>query len=236
MNLFTKVTIVIPTLNEAQAIDKVINEILSTGISRHNIIVVDGGSTDGTIDIVKSKRVKIIMQNGYGKADAIKTAIKYIATEYVIFMDGDYTYPASYIPKFITKLEEGYDLVIGIRKPEPGAQSIIFVIGNRILTLFFNLVFKTELNDVLSGMYAIKKETLKEVLFKSKGFGVEVEIVASTISKKGKIAEIPIKYRSRLGKKKLKMWHGLYILLEIMRLAIFYRVKTKYSEEYYNKT
>ncbi|RLE47404.1 MAG: glycosyl transferase, partial [Candidatus Methanomethylicota archaeon] len=66
------VTVVIPTLNEAEAIGRVIDEVLSVGVPRENILVVDGGSTDGTVDIARSKGVKVVKQRGKGKANALK--------------------------------------------------------------------------------------------------------------------------------------------------------------------
>ena len=221
-SLMNKVTVVIPTLNEADAIGKVIDELTSNCIKKENILVVDGGSNDGTVEKAKLKGVKVIFQNGKGKADALKSSIPYIKTPYVVVIDGDYTYPANYIPKLIKKLARGYDLVIGWRQPEPGAQNKVFLLGNRILTNTFNLLFRTKLNDILSGMYAIKKDILELLPFESKGFGIESEIVAYTISTGGRVAEVKITYRKRIGVKKLQIKHGFYILWEIIRLGLSY--------------
>lgn len=216
---FQDLTVVIPTLNEAEAIGKVIDEVLSVGVPKENILVVDGGSTDGTVEIAKSKGVKVITQEGKGKTDAIRTATKYIKTPLTLIMDGDYTYPADHIPELYEKIKEGYDLVIGRRQFNPHIQPWIYRIGNKILTKFFNMLFGTNLHDVLSGMYAVKSETLKELMFETKGFGIESEIAAHVVSTTRNAAEAPIKYRERLGKKKLGIKHGLQILREMIRLA-----------------
>ncbi len=219
---FKDLTVVIPTLNEAEAIGKVIDEVLSVGVSRENILVVDGGSSDGTVDIARSRGVKVIMQEGKGKADAIRTALRYINTPLVLIMDGDYTYPASHIPDLYEKIREGYMLVIGQRVPEPGAQPLIYRLGNWMLTKFFNILFGTRLRDVLSGMYIVRSGTLREVEFTSSGFGIESEIVAHVVSTCGEVTEVPIRYRKRVGKKKLNVRHGLQILLTMIRLALRY--------------
>ena len=216
---FQDLTVVIPTLNEAAAIGKVLDEVLDIGVPRENILIVDGGSTDGTIDIAKSKGVKVIIQEGKGKADAIKTASKYIKTPYTLFMDGDYTYSAQHIPELYEKIKQGFSLVIGRRQFNPRSQPWIYSIGNKLLTLFFNLLFGTKLHDVLSGMYVIKTEILRELMFETQGFGIESEITAHVASTTGDMTEVPIEYRQRLGKKKLGIKHGFQIFREMIRLA-----------------
>jgi len=213
------ITIIIPTLNEVEAIGKVLDEVLGVGISKDRIIVVDGGSTDGTREVAKSRDVNVILQEGKGKAKALKTALRYVSTPYLLVMDGDYSYPARYIVDLYEKILDGYDLVIGARIYEEGSQKLIFKLGNSLLTRIFNLLFGTELTDVLSGMYAIKVDKLKEVGFEMKGFSVESEIVAHVASTGGSICEIPIKYRKRLGKKKLRIIHGLLIAKDMIKLA-----------------
>ena len=213
-------TILIPTLNEADAIGKVIEEILQEGFDKSQILVVDGGSTDGTVDIIRNYGVKVVFQEGRGKSQAIKTAIKYIRTPYVLIMDGDYTYPAKYIRDLYREIVQNkYDEVIGARQFNKLSQKFLFRIGNKILTKFFNLLFNTRLSDVLSGMYIVKTDVLKDILFESRKFGIETEIAAHVASTSGKISQFPIEYRPRLGKKKLRVYHGFQIAIDMVRLA-----------------
>jgi len=216
-------TVVIPTLNEAKAIGLVLDEVLSVGVPRERIIVVDGYSTDGTREIASSKGVKVVLQEGRGKAAAIRTALKYVTTPVVILIDGDFTYPAKYIPVLAEKIREGFDLVLGARKIlEEGAQSAVYRFGNWVLTKVFNILFATHLSDVLTGMYAVRTDILREMLFESKGFGIEAEIVAHVASTGGSIAEVPIEYRKRVGEKKLRVRHGFSILASMVRLSFRY--------------
>jgi len=219
-----KYLVVIPVLNEVKAIGFVLDEVLSIGISRDNVVVVDGGSTDGTREVVFSRGVKLVVQLGEGKSGAIKTAATLAnGFDYVVVMDGDYTYPAKYIPILVEKAcREGYDLVIGARrKLELGAQSVLYRFGNKVLSTVFNILFGTKLSDVLSGMYVVRSDVLKEISFESRGFSIESEIVSHAVSQGYRVSEVPIEYRRRLdvSAKKLKIFHGVHIFLEIVRMA-----------------
>ena len=216
------VTVIIPTLNEAEGIGEVIDEVRGCGYER--IIVVDGGSTDGTDKIAREKGVMVIPQEGRGKADAIRTGIKYAKSEYVAIMDGDYTYPAHHLDDLYKKILEGYDEVIGARMKGDGLSNVVFKFGNALLTKFFNLLFGTRLRDVLSGMYMVRMDALREVLFEMKRFSVESEIAVHIASTTQGITDIPIEYRRRRGKKKLRVRHGLFIAWDMVRLAWRYNL------------
>ncbi len=174
------VTIVIPTLNEREAIGLVIDEFRSLGY--RNIIVVDGGSTDGTVEIAKSKGVRVLQQEGKGKAAAIATAIRHVETPYILVVDGDYTYPARFLRDMLRAMErEQCDEVIGARLYGEG-HTPVFRFGNYVLTKLFNFLFGTRLRDVLSGMYLVRVDAIKDMLFEMKGFSVESEIAAHIAS------------------------------------------------------
>jgi len=214
------VTVVIPTLNEAEGVVKVIEELRAVGVEK--ILVVDGGSTDGTVELAKEAGAVVIFQEGRGKAAAIRTALRHVDTPFVVVLDGDFTYPGAHVPEIVAKLREGFDEVIGARRfREPGAMSPLYAFGNRVLTWWFNLLFGTRLSDVLSGMYGLRREAVADALFSSRGFSVEVELAAHVAST-GEVAEVPIRYRRRLGKKKLRPWHGLQIALDALRLSWHY--------------
>lgn len=217
-----KVTVLIPVLNEEKAIGYVLDEVKKTGVPIENIIVVDGGSTDKSVQIAASKGVTVVQQEGRGKAKAIKTGLKYVKTPYVLVIDGDGTYPVEFIPHFVKKAEhENCDLVIGVRVYEPNSQKMTFRLGNYVLTLLFNLLYGVKLRDVLSGMYLSKTEKLKEVDFETHGFSVETEIVAHFVSLGRTICEETIPYRKRIdpSAKKLKTRHGLKIAVDVVRLT-----------------
>jgi dolichol-phosphate mannosyltransferase len=214
------VTIVIPTLNESEAIGKVLDELFSIGLK--NVIIVDGYSSDGTLDIVKKYPVSIIFQHGKGKAGALKTAFEKVETPYIIVMDGDFTYDPSCINRFLEYMES-YDQVIGARHLDKKNMSLLHKIGNRVINKTFNALIGTSLSDVCSGMYALRTKIVKDMDLSSTGFEVEVEI-AARIASSGRITEVPIDYRQRIGKEKLSTWNnGFKILNTILKFAMNHR-------------
>jgi hypothetical protein len=104
----------------------------------------------------------------------------------------------------------------------PGAQRLLYRFGNWVLTKWFNLIFGTDLTDVLSGMYAVRKAAVADMEFASRGFGIESEIAAHVASTGGTICEVPIRYRRRVGQKKLGLRHGLHIAWDMAALALRY--------------
>ena len=223
LNDFGRLTIVIPTLNEAEAIGRVIEEVLSVGVPRDHILIVDGGSNDGTVEIASKYGVRVIRQRGRGKADAIKTALDYVDTEYMLVMDGDYTYPAKHIPELLRHARlRNSDEVIGVRSMVHGSQGLLYRFGNLLLTKVFNILFGANLHDVLSGMYLIRVESLRDAVMEMGGFGVEAEIAAHMVSTGKLVTEVPIEYRRRLGRKKLGVRHGFSIFGDMIRLAARY--------------
>lgn len=213
-------TVIIPILNEAEALPVVLTELVENGIPRDRVLIVDGNSSDGSREIAESRGFRVILQEGKGKAMAVKTGVENAGSECIVFMDGDYTYPAKHIHDLLKQLENGYDLVIGSRVYlERGSQSVLFKLGNKALSLFFRVLFGVKLSDVLSGMYSARRKLLREVGFEFTGFSVEAEIVAHAASTGFRVTEVPIVYRRRVGRKKLGVRHGFKIALDMVRLT-----------------
>ena len=227
LELNTLLTIVIPTLNEQEAIGKVLDELFSIGLK--NLLVVDGYSSDGTLYTAKKYPISVIFQHGKGKAGALKTAFEKVKTPYMLVMDGDFTYDPSCIHRFLEHMKS-YDQIIGVRNLEDKKNmSVIHKLGNKIITKTFNALMGTNLSDLCSGMYALRTESAKDMDLSSTGFDVEAEIVAQ-IASSGRITEVPINYRQRIGKQKLSTWkHGFKILISLLKLAMTYRPSVFYS-------
>lgn len=205
------VTVVVPVLNEEGAIGMVLDELISNEYP--HILVVDGYSKDNTVQIAESKGAYVVQQHGVGKTGAIKTAIDYVPTPYMLVMDGDYTYVAADIGKFLDHAHN-YDQIVGVRRRENISR--LHRIGNSIISKFFNMMFDTSLSDVCSGMYLLRTGPAKELDLHSGGFNADVEIIAQT-AVRGEIAEVPIEYRARIGKPKLSTWrNGTQIVYSVL--------------------
>lgn len=218
--------IVIAALNEEEGIGLTIAE-LEENLHAQRILVIDGHSQDRTVQIAKNQGADILFQDGVGKGDAIFKAVKSIEADadYVAFTDADYTYPAEYLPDMIKILDENPDvgMVCGNRfskQTEKNAQRSSFYFGNKLLAFAHNLLNGVALNDPLTGLRVIRAEILRDWAVKSKGFDIEVELNHQVDRRGFKTVEVPIRYRKRLGEKKLKMKHGATILKRILLEAI----------------
>ncbi len=219
--------VIIAALNEAPGIERTIAEMKDT-LGDISVLVVDGRSSDRTVEIAKNIGAKVVCQDGIGKGDALAKALEFadMNVEYFILTDADYTYPAEYVPAMIRILEEKplVGMVCGNRLNgyvDKEALHGVFRIGNMLLAFAHNLLNGVPLQDPLTGLRVIRSAALQGWLVKSKGFDIEVEL-NHLIERRGfTIREIPISYRIRLGEKKLKISHGATILKRILLETTF---------------
>ena len=212
-----EVTIVIPTLNESGAIGKVLEDLKREGYD--NLLVVDGYSTDGSREIAEASGATVVLQHGPGKAGALRTAIELVATEYMAVMDGDSTYSASDIKRLLV-YGGRYDEVIGARTTGRENVPRMNRLGNWVISKTFKLLFDRPITDVLSGMYLLRTETVRDLRVTSTSFDIEVEI-ASHVATEGDITQVPITYGRRIGKQKLSRSHGARILGTLFWMAYY---------------
>jgi glycosyltransferase involved in cell wall biosynthesis len=214
--------VIIATLNEEEGIGPTLEEI-SRKIDPNQVLVVDGHSDDRTIEIAKDFGATILFQDGMGKGDAVAKAVRYIGSEvdYVVITDADFTYPAGHIPEMMQILENSpqVGMVCGNRfndYAEESALHNLFYFGNKLLAFSHSLLNGVTLQDPLTGLRVIRAGILKKWQIKSKGFDIEVEMNSEVAGRGFGIVEVPIKYRKRLGEKKLKVSDGTTILKRMM--------------------
>lgn len=219
---FESVLILIASLNEEEGIGPTIEEIKNF-VKKPSFLVVDGCSTDRTVEVAKNFDAKIMFQRGKGKGNAIAQAVELTNFDgkYVILIDADFTYPAKFIPMMTRILEENpkVGMVCGNRFNSHfhmEEMSDMFYVGNRILAFTHNILNGVSLRDPLTGLRVIRWNILKGWKPRSSGFDIEVELNHHIERKGYEIAEIPISYRPRLGRKKLKLRHGVTILRRII--------------------
>jgi len=216
------VMVIIAALNEEEGIGPTLAE-LRTVLEDPRYLVVNGDSTDRTVEIAKEMDADVLIQQGSGKGHAVAQAIRNVDSDvkYVVFIDADFTYPAKFVPEMIRILEENPEvgMVTGNRFNSHfrlRAMNSPFYIGNRFLALAQLLLNRVSLRDPLTGLRVVRWRILKTWQPKSKGFDIEAEMNHRVERKGYKTVEIPINYRHRLGDKKLKLRHGFSILKRIV--------------------
>ena len=228
-----EITVVIPVLNEEEAVGQVIRKVKGEGYS--NILVVDGYSTDDTFSVASKNGVRVIFQQGEGKTGAIETAIEHVETPYMVVMDGDCTYDPRDIENILMRLRESI-LVIGIRATGRDNIPLFNRLGNWIINLIFNALMGTDLVDVCSGMYGLRTDFARRLDFVTRGFDVEVEIAAQA-SKHGEILQVPIRYHKRVGLQKLQSFKdGFHIIFSIFRMALKFNLSYPLKRGFYTIT
>jgi len=219
---YSSTQVIIAALNEEEGIGLTINEI-NDNLTNSHILVVDGRSTDRTVEVAKDNGATIAFQDGLGKGDAFAKALEYLdpTVDYVVITDADFTYPAVYLPEMIRILDENPDvgMVCGNRlngHVDKKAMHDAFYFGNRLIAFTHNLLNGVPLKDPLTGLRIVRAEILRDWQVKSKGFDIEVELNHHVERKGFTIKELDITYRQRLGEKKLGIRHGAEILKRIV--------------------
>ncbi len=217
------VCVLIPTLNEEESIESVIKDFQAIGFEK--ILVIDGHSTDGTVEKARRAGGRVIVQRGTGKGRALKEAFDLIDEDYVVLIDGDGTYLPSEVNLLLDPVLNGRaDHVVGNRfcNLNGGALKRLNMFGNRIINHFFGIIYGVRLADILSGYRAFATEGVRSLDLNMPGFEIESEMTIESVKKGLRIAEVPITYRPRPKGTKTKLnpfRDGLKIILTIYRMA-----------------
>jgi glycosyltransferase involved in cell wall biosynthesis len=205
-----QIVVILPTLNEEQTIGKVIDEIPRQALEQAGyavqVLVVDGKSTDRTRQIAEQKGASVIVEPRKGKGIAVTTALRVVDADFIFMLDADYTYPASYIPDML-RLLTNYHVAIGSRlrgQREPGAMSRLNLVGNRLLSLLATLLYWRKISDVCTGFWGFRAEVAKSLRLRATAFDLEAEMFSQLTRKGYSIAELPIYYRRRVSRPKLR--------------------------------
>ncbi|MDD1659401.1 MAG: S-layer glycoprotein N-glycosyltransferase AglJ [Methanomicrobiales archaeon] len=217
-----EVSVLIPTLNEAPTIGSVIKEFQQLGYS--HILVMDGHSTDKTIEIARGLGVTVKTQTGRGKGNAIIEALEQIRQPYIILVDGDGTYTARDAEKLLRPLYLGFDHVIGDRMntAEKGAFNFVNYTGNQLINILFKIAHGSDLHDILSGYRAFTMDSIRGMRLKERGFEIETEMTIEAVRNEQRIMVVPVVYRKRVAGTRTKLdpfYDGVRIISTIYRLA-----------------
>jgi glycosyltransferase involved in cell wall biosynthesis len=193
------VSVVIPCLNEANSlafcVDKAVNAFRKAGLSGE-VIVADNGSTDGSIQIAEehAARVVNVPERGYGAA--LRAGIAAARGPFIIMGDADDSYDFTDVPRFVEKLREGYDVVMGNRFRggiKPGAMPPLHkYFGNPGLTALLNLFFHAGIGDSYCGMRGFRRDLYDRLDVRSSGMEFALEMIIKSSQIGARITEIPI--------------------------------------------
>jgi glycosyltransferase involved in cell wall biosynthesis len=200
-----RLSVVMITMNEEQAVERVIGEIRAAA-PEAEILLVDS-SKDRTAEKAQALGARVIKQfppQGYGPA--MDLALRGAAGEVIVTLDCDGSYPAEMIPvlaRYIT--EEGYDLVDGARlKGKPAAMPWINYLANRGFGIAGSVLFMLWLPDLHSGMRAYRRSLIQELKYNPKGAALPVELLTRPIKNGKKVKIVPIDYHGRIGRSTLR--------------------------------
>jgi len=198
----TKVSVVVPAINEERNVGKVLAE-LPEGL--HEVILVDGNSTDDTVAVARRARpdIKIFTQPGRGKGDAFRTAFAAVTGNLIVMLDADGSADPAEIPRFVAALEAGADFAKGSRFLEGGGSEDITrlrSLGNTCLSGTANLTHGTHFTDLCYGYNAFWTRCLPFISLDVPGFEVETLINLRVASAGMRITEVPSYERDR--------WYG----------------------------
>ncbi len=233
-----EISIILPCLNEEDAIEYCLNQLQKT-IQENKlsaeIIIVDNNSTDKSAVVVKNfqknnpaLQITLVSEEIPGYGSAYQKGFSFARGEYIFMSDIDGTYDFGALPRFIRKLRDGSDIVVGNRFGNMTVGSMPWhhrYIGNPLLSSLVRYFFGVTIRDIHCGARAIRSESLKKLELKTQGMEFASEMIIKSARAHLSIAEIPITYTGRIGVSKLKSfrdgWRHLRFILLYSPLVIF---------------
>jgi dolichol-phosphate hexosyltransferase len=215
------VSVIIPTLNEAGNIREALDTIENELAYPKEIIVVDGNSTDGTLDIVRHSNCRVIVEPRRGYGLALRRGMMEAKGDVVVMVDGDGTYEVRHINRLLERMTAtDAEMCLATRMYDPNkAMGFFNFVGNKIITFCFNMVYKQNLSDTQSGFRAISRSAIEKVNFKETDMAFATEMLIKFSHKQFKMVEVPSSYKIRkYGKTKLRPINsGIEILATIVK-------------------
>jgi glycosyltransferase involved in cell wall biosynthesis len=199
-----RIAVVIPAVDEEEAIGLVVREVRS---AVHEVIVVDNGSRDRTAEVARAAGARVVSEprRGYGQACLAGIAAAESA-DVIVFLDGDHSdYPAQLTDLVAPILEGRADLVIGSRnlgRRAVGAHPWHAVLGTRLCVGLMNLAAGSRATD-LGPFRAITTEALGRLDMRDRNYGWTVEMQIKAARRGLRVVEVPVDYRPRIGRSKV---------------------------------
>jgi glycosyltransferase involved in cell wall biosynthesis len=229
-----RVSVVIPTHNEAEAIGRVLADLPSDLVTE--VIVVDSNSTDGTPEVARNLGARVIAEprRGYGRA-CLTGLANADHPDVAVFLDGDYSDRPAELPILLAPITEGRaDITLGSRlgsKSNPGALPWHQAFGNHLSAGLIRILYGVKISD-LGPFRAARADVLRALALKEETYGWAVEMILKGAIGGYRIVEVPVSYYPRVGQSKISgtmkgtIGAGWFILSRIVRYY-FRRRKTE---------
>ncbi|MEY2452964.1 MAG: hypothetical protein QOD92_2538 [Acidimicrobiaceae bacterium] len=198
--------VVMPCFNERATIEVIVERVLASPFTAE-LVIVDDGSTDGTRDIVRKlaqteDRIRLVEQSpNQGKGAALRTGFENATAPFVIVQDADLEYdPGEYHLMLEPLIDGRADVVFGSRFQGHSAHRVLYFwhsIGNKMLTLFSNMLTDLNLSDMETCFKAFRREVLESITIQENRFGFEPEITAKVAAGGWRIYEVGVSYSGR---------------------------------------
>ena len=198
----SKVSVIIPALNEEEPIAGVVRECIATGVP-HEVIVVDNGSTDRTAERAREAGARVVTApRGYGRACAAGVRGLSPECEIVVFIDGDGSDCPEFMPQLVEPIAAGkFDFVIGSRtrgQREAGSMNLQQVLSGRIAGLILRLLYGVRYTDMCP-FRAIRRDALAQLNMREETYGWNLEMQMKVARAGLRVLEIPVNHRRRAG-------------------------------------
>jgi len=217
-------SIVIPAKNEEVGLSKLLPKIHEL-YPNAEVIVVDDGSSDGTVSVVENIRNAICISHpvSLGNGGAIKTGARYASRDLIVFMDADGQHKPSDISRLLELFDKGYDLVVGARSTESQA-SALRSIANRIYNRLASVMTGFEILDLTSGFRAVKRDKFLSILYLLPNkFSYPTTSTMAFFRSGYFVGYVPIVAESREGKSHIKIFRdGFRFLIIILKIGALF--------------
>ncbi len=199
-----KITVLMPVYNEIHTIREILTRVQAQNVAEE-ILLVDDGSIDGTIDILKELDgqgpIRVIYhEKNQGKGAAVRTGLDHAKGDIILIQDADLEYDPRDYPALLQPLEEDItDVVYGSRFLGGPRRTAMFwhMVANKLLTLLTNILYDTILTDMETGYKVFRREVVADMPLHAKRFEFEPEFTAKILKRKYRIYEVPITFAPR---------------------------------------